>query len=296
MVRRLVILLLALAVVAVPPALAAGGPVRAAHRQAAVSAADRLLSEVVVPRGSTRVASEPAGSQHMLDRPENTILLAAMVQRTAFWTTAAPPGLAIAAVRARVPAGWRVYTGGSSPGLYDSIAFVPVREAPLVPRELSVTAVALKDGATGIRADAQVAYVAPRLPAQRIPSAARVLEITVRTPPSPPSKRVTVTRRAAIRRIAAAIDALPFTGHWSGVAISCPAMLVAPLVTFTFRATAGGPALARVSEMADTPSGLDPCDTTTLVIRGHPEPRLMAGGKLLRVAGAVLGVRLPASP
>jgi hypothetical protein len=47
-----------------------------------------------------------------------------------------------------------------------------------------------------------------------------------------------------------------------------------------------------VSEPADTPSGAEPCFTTSLTIRGHSEPGLLEGGTLLRQAAAILGVTL----
>ena len=66
----------------------------------------------------------------------------------------------------------------------------------------------------------------------------------------------------------------------------------APIVTFTFSAAPAGPALATVREAADTPTLPEPCFTTALTIRGHPQPGLLEGGKLLRRAGAILGVKL----
>jgi hypothetical protein len=297
MLRRVVpVLIVLVALGAVAPALAAGvrSPAASsvASRRAALAVAERLVAEVVMPAGSAPMASEPPGSAHQLDDALTTIPLAATVSRTRFWITNASLHAVIAAVTAHAPPRWRVLAGGYSPGVAESVDLVPDHESVLVPRQLLVDAVMLLDGRTGVRVDAQVAYTAPRRPAQRIPAAARVLEITVGPPAAPPSLRMTVTRRAAIRRIAAAIDALPFISQRRGVAISCPAMPVAPFVTFTFLAAPGGPVLARVRELADTPSGLDPCDPATLVIRGHHEPGLMAGGRLLRVAAAVLGVRL----
>ncbi len=77
-----------------------------------------------------------------------------------------------------------------------------------------------------------------------------------------------------------------------GVALSCPAIMVAPLDTFTFRSSPSGPALATVSELADNPTDGDPCFAAPFTIRGHREPGLLEGGRLLRQAGAILGVKL----
>ena len=140
-------------------------------------------------------------------------------------------------------------------------------------------------------------YSAPRLPAQRVPTQARALVITMtRSPfgqsPSPPLKSpLTITTRSEVRRIAAIVDGLPFVAL-NGVAISCPAILPAPIVTFAFRSAPDGPVLAIVTEASNTPTGAEPCFTTELTIRGHREPGLLEGGRLLRRAGAILAVKL----
>ena len=157
-------------------------------------------------------------------------------------------------------------------------------------------AVELAGGGTGVRADADVRYTGPRLPAQRIPRQSRVLEVTMPSYHSSPSLSVTVTNRSEVRRIAAIVDSLPFEAALHDVAFSCPDFMVAPTDTFTFRSSATGPVLARVTEPANEPTVAEPCFITTLTIRGHGEPGLLEGGKLLRQAGAILGVKLTTRP
>ncbi len=101
-----------------------------------------------------------------------------------------------------------------------------------------------------------------------------------------------ITRRSEVRRIASIVDGLPFVASLRGVAISSPAILPAPIDTFTFRPARSGPVLATVSEAANTPAVAEPCFTTSLMIRGHRQPGLLEGGRLLRQAGAILGVKL----
>ncbi len=111
-------------------------------------------------------------------------------------------------------------------------------------------------------------------------------------PARKPLRSLTVTRLSLVRRIAALVNALPFGGNFSGDGFSCPAFPNGPVDTFTFRASTARPALAQVSELAATPTNIDPCETTTLRIRGHLEPPLMEGGTLLRTAGSLLHVKL----
>ena len=76
------------------------------------------------------------------------------------------------------------------------------------------------------------------------------------------------------------------------MAIACPAIKPAPIDTFTFRGAPAPPVLATVGEPAHTPAGAEPCSTAALRIRRHREPGLLEGGRLLRQAGAILGVKL----
>lgn len=274
-----------------------------ANRQAAVGAADHLLGEVILPAGATEVPTEPAGDEHQLERAIELALFAAEVDRHEFWTTTASPRAVVASIDAHLPVGaHRTGSGDSGGSMFVSYSLPAVGAPALGPRTLSIDAVQLTDGSTGVRADATVRYSVPRLPAQRVPVGAHVLEVAMTPSPfghSPPPALETplvVTRRSQVRRIAAIVDGLAFIAALRGVAISCPAILPAPIVTFTFRATEAGPALATVTEPANTPAVAEPCFTTALTIRGHRQPGLLEGGKLLRQAGAILGVRLTTRP
>jgi hypothetical protein len=273
-----------------------------ANRRAAVSAADQLLGEVVLPAGATEVPTEPAGDDHQLDRSNTLSLFAAAVDQRRFWTSTASLGAVVASIEAHVPTGAK-WTGSGNSGTTMFVSYsLPAVDAPVLgPRILSVNAAKLTDGSTGVRADATVRYSAPRLSAQRVPAHALVLDVAMSPAPfgpSPPStlkSPLMIAKRPEVQEIAAIIDGLPFLASLRGVAISCPAILPAPIVTFTFHATPSGPALATVTEATNTPTGAEPCFTTALTIRGHREPGLLEGGRLLRQAGAILGVKLTTS-
>lgn len=294
-VRKLTLVLLFAVVFGVADAAAVGAAspaqVRNANQRAAVTATEQTLGELVLPAGATQVPIEPVGDAYQLAHPDELFFYAAEVERHEFWTTSASPSAVIASIDAHLPAGARSSGTGYS-GNSELVSYtLPTVGAPaLGSRSLGVEAVELTGGGTGVRADASVRYSAPRLPDQRIPSRARLLEITrAGMGASPPP--LIVTNRSKVRRVAAIIDGLPFAAL-RGVAISCPLILPAPIVTFTFRAAPDGPVLATVSEPSNTPISADPCFTATLRLRGHLEPALLNGGRLLRRAGAILGVKL----
>ncbi len=271
--------------------------VRHANQTAAVSAAEQMLGEVVLPAGSNAVPSEPAGDEYLLAHSFEVPIFAAEVDRHEFWTTTASPKAVIAAFEANLPAGAQRSTDGYSGTDMFATYSLPTVDAPtLGPRTLSINAVELSDGTTGVRADAEVRYTAPRLPAQRIAPQARVLDVTEANYHSSPLLSLTVTNRAQVRRIASIVDGLPFVASLRGVAFSCPAFMIAPTDTFTFRPSPGGPVLAQVTEPSNWPTIAEPCFITTLSIPGHREPGLLEGGKLLRGAGAILGVKLTTRP
>jgi hypothetical protein len=278
-----------------PAAVGAATPAQVvrAHHTAAVTAADRALGNLALPAGATEVSAEPKGDAHQLARPMYLLVFAAAVDRHRYWTTNVSPREVIASIEAHLPAGTEsagsAYSGTS---IFASYSLPSVTPPTLGRRDLAVNAVVLSGGRTGVRADVAVTYSAPRLRAQRVPPRARVLEIAIANPRAAPLLSLTVTDRAQIRRIAAIVDGLPFAASLRGVAISCPALTVAPVDPFTFRSSPHGPALATVSEPANNPTGAEPCFTAAFTIRGHHERGLLEGGMLLRRASAILGVKL----
>ena len=293
--RKLTLVLLLAVVFGVADAAAVGAasPAQIGHanQQSAITSADQTLGELVLPAGATEVPAEPVGDAYQLAHPDELFFYAAEVERHEFWTTSASPSVVIASIDAHLPAGVRSSgTGYSGNSVFVSYTLPTVGAPVLGPRSLDVEAVALTGGGTGVRADAAVRYSAPRLPNQRIPPRARLLEITrAGMGESPPP--FIVTNRSQVRRVAGIINSLPFAAL-RGVAIPCPLILPAPIVTFAFRAAPDGPVLATVSEQSNTPTTADPCFTAALRIRGHLEPALLNGGRLLHRAGAILGVKL----
>jgi hypothetical protein len=117
----------------------------------------------------------------------------------------------------------------------------------------------------------------------RIPSAARAVTITAipgldatgRTPAP-----VTITSAAAVRRIASLVDGLPVFPPGT---YNCPADTGREL-RLTFRATAGGPALAVAT------AALDGCGEVGLTVGRATQPDLSDGPSLAKRVLAIAGL------
>lgn len=267
----------------------------------ATAAAAQLAGEAVLPADATPLATAPAG-QPNLAHPLTLYPYLASVDRHAFYVTSTSPDAVVASVAAHLPAGARRngYGHGGTLGQPDSIAFAdwtvpaPGGWSPGRP-DLSVAAMTLKGGRTGVRIDADVRYRAPHPPSALIPDGARSVKVTL-TPgyggaSRSPLRAELITSRVKVRRLAALIDGLPLLASFRGEAFSCPALTVAPTVTITFRDAAGRD-VATVSEPANTLDTLGPCFAVSFTVRGRQQPGLMDGRTLLRRAGAIVGVRL----
>ena len=136
-------------------------------------------------------------------------------------------------------------------------------------------------------------WIIPRPLAKRIPSGARLLEVTVARPGATPLATRTVTDRSRVRRIAAMIDSLETVQPET---INCPSYPAnAPAVTFTFRATAGGPVLADASEPAYATEPTTPCDPMTITIEGRQWTPLLGGASVVHAVEEVLRIKLARS-
>ena len=149
-----------------------------ANQLAAVTAADEMLGELVLPAGATEVPAEPVGDAYLLAHPDELFFYAAEVERHQFWTTSASPRAVIASIDAHLPAGAHSSGPANAATAVRVVHAADRRGARPRPPDLDVKAVELTGGGTGVRADAAVRYSAPRIPDQRIPPRARLLEIT----------------------------------------------------------------------------------------------------------------------
>ena len=245
------------------------------------------------------VAAEPAGDGGALGGSASSSAGMKIVDRHRWWTVPEPASTVYWFVRKHAPFRAKLSTWSGAPGSagapaasFVAYAFPPgVGYLPM--RELAVAVVALPGGDTGVRADAEVQWIIPRPQGERIPSDARVLEVTVARPGVAPFVTQTVTELGRVRRIAAMINSLQTV---QPEAINCPSFPAdAAVVTFAFRAALGGPVLAHASEPAYAVEPTTPCDPMTIVVDGRRWTPLLGGAAVVHAAQRMLGIKLAPS-
>jgi hypothetical protein len=265
-----------------------------ANRQKATTVAAELLREARPPDTHDIAMSDLAkNKQEGLTLPFGWLQVASMVDQDELWRTSSSPAAAVESAVSQLPRGARQLQRAEGGGEFLAYYRLPATDRrSLTTTEVSIQAVEESIG-TAVRIDAEVAYIALRPQNLRIPSSARVLDITVGSNLKRPLLSLKVTSIPEIRRIADMVNMLPFNASLKGAVYSCPAILTTtPVDTFAFRRSTTGPVLATLIESAMTPTTADPCGATKLVIRGRHEGDLQDGGRLLTQAGALLDVRL----
>lgn len=269
---------------------------QSANRAAAGREASALLARLVLPPGATPSPGEPSGDGGLLAKPAMATGWRKVADRHAWWTVPGDPAAVLAFIDRHPPAGSRwsgsVSGGASGTPTLQAVTFAwPTKGAELGQRQLAVGVVALSGGRTGVRADAQVQWIVPRPAAERIPAAARVLDVTVASPGAAPLLARTFTGRRRVAGVARLLDRQPILQPGNGY--NCPAISTAqPVVTFAFRARPGGAVVARATVDAVASGPSTPCDAIALTIRGRREPALLGGPAVVRGAQRLLGVRL----
>src|SRR5579875_1989404 len=245
----------------------------AGNRRAAHVDARALVARVRLPRGAVRVRARTGGSFALYaDRAH------ALAQ--ASWRVPGRPGTVIAYIRSHPPAGARLLStgwSGSSRARARELTLGfqwPPRRGVLGERLLDVMVMALRGGASSVLAVAQSDWVVVRSAGERVPASARVVQITT----SSPRRTVTLTAAPRVRRLIALVDSLPIVQPGT---INCQALIGADArhVSFSFRARAGGPILARAGYVGYEPhpyvSG--PCNAIAFSVDGRPRTPLIGG-------------------
>lgn len=270
--------------------------VAARHRAAARRDAVALIARLKLPAGAIRSATEPAGDHHLLASTGSLQAKLDRVGRHVWWIVPGTPASVTAAIRRHQPkGGYLVGTGGvSQPGARaTSLEFQwrPVREV-LGERLLDVTVTSLGRGRTGVLAESQSQWIKPRLASERIPAAARAIQIDSLAPGASDGGQLTVGRRAKVRRVVAIVNRLELVQP--GV-LACPGEPTpAQPIVLRFKTGSAGQTLAvlRYEDHAPWRDPLsDACAPITLRIGAH-RPIELDGANAIRGIERVLGLRL----
>lgn len=277
---------------AATPTASATSPGPPSHKQRALADARHLLASFVPPLGARRLQRAPNAGEGMLRQPSLTPGVFHLIDKASFWKVPGEPQQLLTWERARLPrqfesAGTSTEFDHGTTILWGDEYSLPAVPTVLLERDLLIAAVRAGHGQTYIRVDAQITWVPAKPAAELVPKAARV--VTVRLQAGYGAGRTlragtaTVIDPAGVRRIAALVDALPLAG-WETV--SCP-MYSSGEVTLTFRARAGGPALAKVS------AHLIGCPPATFTAGGRQLPMLTTTTSFVRQVAKAAGLRPP---
>jgi hypothetical protein len=258
----------------------------AGPEQRAEADADAILASFAVPSGARKLAVAPSVDKGALKTPIQIPATPDLVDKADWWLAPGKPQQVLAWEAKHVSHRYSLEGTGSSTRMAGSepiwadMFSLPNITGVLDSRELVVQVV--QDGAkTAIRVDAQVTWQ-PAVPAsEKVPAAAKAVTISMdlgmnqggKRPPKP----VTITDPAKVGELRALINSLPLSPPGM---FSCPAAFGDNLV-LTFRAHAGGPALAVATDMLSGCGGVD------LTIGGKSQPELagVSGPRILKIAG-----------
>jgi hypothetical protein len=267
---------------------------RAANRAAAVSAALALLPRTPVPARARRLTAEPNGDGHLLARAPDGQVSRALIDRHAFYVVHEPLRQMERYYTRDRPAGARqIGTGsGTGPGVPANLNVTwqwHPGEPGIVSRQTLIDMVTLPTGATGIRIDAQVIYRVPRPAGEKVPVGVTEVDITRAPPGQMPDLSRTVTKPTQVHAIVALIDRLPIV---QPDFIACPVELAGvPVVSFSFRASRTGPALAGASEPANVTEPTSACDALAFTTGTRSWPSLLRGARFLHQVDRLVHTR-----
>lgn len=296
----------------------------AANRQAARSAAQRLLSELRLPAGARSAQSDESRASLLgaaLERP----LSGKLIDLHRFWRVPGRPckvmawledhvprhskitwwvnvrfpkrpcrQLSVAERRAMIEAPRSAKRKGQVPlppalgpvwGVHLSFPEVRGRFAT---RTLLIEVAAAEGGGTALRADAQVIWTHPAAPRERIPSGVRSVLVTAHDQEHRVSFRHIVRDRATVRRLVALVERLKLAPPVSGSMRSCPAFIDPELIVLSFRGRPHRRPLARLKIR------LEGCESVGLKIHGHETQDLQGASTVPTKLEEMLGHRLRA--
>lgn len=280
-------------------AAAASAPTTESNKALAQSDAPKLLDLVNLPPGSSSQSSEPPDDGGWLKDPGYMQNSRNLVDVNEFWHVPGSFQSTLAYIKAHPPAGWRSVEGswftGTVPPNQDLDYYFSDISGRVAPRLLAISLVQLSDGSTGVRADAEEAWIVTRPRSEKVPGGVREIDIReveiqrahpVGRPfvPERPILSLKLTNRAKIKKIVRWIDGLPLNQPLRFPCHGGPRSLT--VATLAFRAGGGG-ILARASGVPAA-RGAAPCLPFEFSIHGRWQPPLQYGdvfGKVQRLLG-----------
>ena len=261
-------------------------------QQRAEADAGTILTAFAVPLGAHRLAAAPTAGAGALKTAIQIPGTPDLVDKTSWWLAPGKPQQVLAWEAKHVShryssEGTATISDGGHASIWSDMFSLPAVNGVLDSRELIVEVV--QDGKqTAIRVDAQVTWQPVTPASDRIPAAAKAVTISLNLGLNERGKKapkpVTITDPAKVSQLRALINAQKLfpPGNYD-----CPADFGNSL-TLTFRARAGGPAIAVAANQ------LSGCGMLTITLGGKAQPALsgVSGTQVLKIAG--LSWKLPA--
>lgn len=267
----------------------------AGNRRLARRDAQRLLTAVRLPSGAQRLQAAPSGDGGLLHRPASTPGWTSLVDLHRVWRVHEPLQATASFIEAHLPKESKSRGSGSAggPGVppnFEVTYSLPATAGRIALRWLDLVYVSLPNGWTGVRADAQVAWLVARSPKEVVPAGVRRIEVDVGYPKHRPKVSLQVRSPAKVRQIVRWLDGL---GVVQPMTMYCPLIAIdSGRATLSFRA-ADGTLLAR-ARMAALAIPATQCGPIQLSIRGRAQKPLI--GAFLSRVQRLLGVRLTLRP
>lgn len=252
--------------------------------------ARHLLGLLTLPIGATRVDRQPLGGIGVLSHPAILLGSRDLVDLHEWWRVPAGTASVLRFIEAHSPGGakptGRGHLGAKGVrGRYLQFSWPAVREE-LEVRSLVVSVVALRHGATGLRADAEIQWIVPRSASERIPREVSQITITRPARRNAAALSIMVTASARVRTIVRWVNRLSTVQPGNE---ECPSPHPVVPLTLSFRGRDGA-LLAQASYPVES---LAVCDTAmSLSIRGQAQTPLLGGRPLLEKIGRLLGTPL----
>jgi hypothetical protein len=246
-------------------------------RQRAAADAAAILGEFVPPPGAVRLAKRPAlpgGWGKYASMSVNSI---AQVDAVGYWRVSGAALAVLAWEKTHISRSFSRRDVIMGPPSWNSEYSLPPVPGVLPGRVMNVQVYDVGGGVTVIMAAAMVSWQPPRPASEVIPDSVTLVTIT----PAGPwqgGAPVTITSVPVVRRLAALVNGLPVAT--AGEGIPCP---LSAGVTLTFRATAGGPAVAVSTGPAE-------CGVMHLTLNGKDEPDLQPHGDYLAAVVKIAGL------
>jgi hypothetical protein len=256
-------------------AVSASGQPAGTPQQRATASARAVLGEFVPPPGAVRLATRPQlpGGSATMGLNSTT-----QVDAVGYWRVSGTATALQAWEKAHIS---RSFSGQDvivGPPDWNTVYTLPAVPGVLPVREMNAQFYDVGGGVTVIMADAMVSWQPPRPAAEVIPASVTAVTIAQAGQPAQGSPApVTLTSAPVVRRLAALVNGLPVATV--GDDVPCPSG--GPGLTLTFRAAAGGPAIAVAAPGA--------CGALSLRLRGKDEPALQPpasyNATVLKIAG-----------